>query len=107
MKRGHGLSGVGGSGAPTHTGNEAGAGDMQPIPPAGPHARRQSPPHHSLAARPGGQPYNVAQAYARAADALRGKGSFDVDFDLAVRRHKLIDAVERSSATGRSVKLDS
>jgi predicted dehydrogenase len=54
---------------------------------------------------PGGQPYNVAQAYARAADALRGGGPFDVDFDLAVQRHKLIDAIERSSATGRSVKL--
>jgi len=55
---------------------------------------------------PGGQPYNVAQAYARAADALRGRGSFDVDFTLAVRRHKLIDAIERSSATGRSVKVE-
>jgi predicted dehydrogenase len=55
---------------------------------------------------PGGPPYNVAQAYARAADALRGAGSFDVDFNVAVRRHKLIDAIERSSATGRSVKVD-
>src|SRR2546427_688655 len=55
---------------------------------------------------PGGPPYNVAQAYARAADALRGGRSFDVDFDLAVQRHKLIDAIERSSATGRSVRLD-
>src|SRR5437867_5267583 len=54
---------------------------------------------------PGGQPYNVAQAYARAADALRGRGSFDVDFNLAPHGHKLIDAIERSSATGRSVKL--
>jgi predicted dehydrogenase len=54
---------------------------------------------------PAGQPYNVAQAYARAADALRGGGSFDVDFNLAVQRHKLIDAIERSSATGRSVKM--
>jgi predicted dehydrogenase len=54
----------------------------------------------------GGPPYNVAQAYARATDALRGAGSFDVDFNLAVRRHKLIDAIERSSATGRSVKVD-
>ena len=54
---------------------------------------------------PGGQPYNVAQAYARAADALRGRGSFEVDFNLAVQRHKLIDAIERSSATGRSVKV--
>jgi predicted dehydrogenase len=54
---------------------------------------------------PAGQAYNVAQAYARAADALRGGGSFDVDFDLAVQRHTLIDAIERSSATGRSVKV--
>jgi predicted dehydrogenase len=55
---------------------------------------------------PNGPPYNVAQAYARAADALRGGGAFDVDFNLAVQRHTLIDAIERSSATGRSVKLD-
>jgi predicted dehydrogenase len=54
---------------------------------------------------PAGQPYNVAQAYARAADALRGRGAFDVDFNLAVQRHTLIDAIERSAATGRSVKL--
>jgi predicted dehydrogenase len=54
-----------------------------------------------------GPPYNVAQAYARAADALRGARSFDVDFDLAVQRHKLIDAIERSSVTGRSVKTPS
>jgi predicted dehydrogenase len=54
---------------------------------------------------PGGQPYNVAQAYARMAEARRAGRSFDVDFNLAVQRHKLIDAIERSSATGRSVKL--
>ena len=41
----------------------------------------------------------------RSADALRGRGSFDVDFDLAVRRHKLIDAIGRSSATGRTMTL--
>ena len=54
---------------------------------------------------PGGPPHNVAQAYARMADALRAGRSFDVDFNLAVQRHKLIDAIERSSATGRSVRL--
>jgi predicted dehydrogenase len=54
---------------------------------------------------PGGPPYNVAQAYARMADASRAGRSFDVDFNLAVQRHKLIDAIERSSATGRSVGL--
>src|SRR3989442_13516990 len=55
---------------------------------------------------PAGQPYNVAQAYARAADALRGAGSFEVDFNLAVQRHTLIDAIERSFTTGRSVKVE-
>ena len=50
--------------------------------------------------------YNVAQAYARMADARRAGRSFDVDFNLAVQRHKLIDAIERSSATGRSVRLE-
>ncbi len=34
------------------------------------------------------------------------RGSFDVDFTLAVQRHKMIDAIERSSATGRSVAID-
>jgi predicted dehydrogenase len=58
------------------------------------------------AGTPAGQAYNVAQAYVRAADALRGSGSFDVDFNLAVKRHMLIDAIERSSATGRSVKVE-
>jgi len=56
---------------------------------------------------PDGQPYNVAQAYARMTDALRGGRPFDVDFDLAVTRHKLIDAIERSAGTGRSVTLAS
>jgi len=46
---------------------------------------------------PPGSPYNVAQAYARSADALRSGADFDVDFDLAVARHKLIDTIERSS----------
>jgi hypothetical protein len=47
----------------------------------------------------------VAHAYVRLADALRAGRSFDVDFNLAVQRHKLIDAIERSSATGGSQKL--
>ena len=52
-----------------------------------------------------GGPYNVAQSYVRVADAIRGGRSFDVDFNLAVQRHQLIDAIERSSASGRSVVL--
>jgi predicted dehydrogenase len=36
---------------------------------------------------PGGQPYNVAQAYARMAEARRAGRALDVDFNLAVQRH--------------------
>jgi predicted dehydrogenase len=54
---------------------------------------------------PAGQPLNVAQAYARLADAMRDGAPFDPDFDLAVRRHRLLDAIERSSQEGRTVRL--
>jgi predicted dehydrogenase len=54
---------------------------------------------------PQGQAYNVAQAYTRFADARQAAGAFDPDFDVAVTRHRLIDAIERSSSEGRSIKL--
>ena len=55
---------------------------------------------------PAGPPLNVAQAYVRMAESLsRGEG-FSPDFDLAVTRHRLIDAIERSSAEGRTVRLE-
>src|SRR5882672_11711683 len=54
---------------------------------------------------PPGPPHNVAQAYRRAAYAFASGTGFEVDFDLAVTRHKLIDAIERSSAEERVVKL--
>ena len=60
---------------------------------------------------PPGPALNVAQAYARFADATNGSGLpsadgvFDADFDLAVQRHRLLDAVERSSSEGRSIHL--
>ncbi|MFA7248005.1 MAG: Gfo/Idh/MocA family oxidoreductase [Dehalococcoidia bacterium] len=54
---------------------------------------------------PAGAPRNVAQGYARLADAFTSSGAFEPDFDLAVTRHRLIDAVERSSAEGRSITL--
>jgi hypothetical protein len=34
------------------------------------------------------------------ADALEAGEPFDPDFDLAVRRHRLLAAIERSSETG-------
>ncbi len=54
---------------------------------------------------PDGSPRNVAQAYTRFADTLGGGKGFDPDFDLAVKRHRLIDAIERSAAEARAVKL--
>ncbi len=58
-----------------------------------------------MAAGPG---RNVAQAYARFADAVQaGKsGTADApDFDAAVVRHALIDAMERSHVEGKVIKL--
>jgi predicted dehydrogenase len=55
---------------------------------------------------PQGSPLNVAQAYARFADALRAGTPFVPDFEHAVTRHRLIDAIERASAEGRAVSLE-
>lgn len=54
---------------------------------------------------PSGPPLNVAQAYVRFAEALQAGETFDPDFDLAVRRHALLDAIERSSREGKSIRL--
>ena len=58
---------------------------------------------------PPGSPRNVAQAYARFADASEAAAASAAaappNFDLAVTRHRMIDAIERASSTGRSVTL--
>jgi predicted dehydrogenase len=54
---------------------------------------------------PAGPPRNVAQAYARYADSLQKGEVIAPDFEVAVERHRLIDAIERSSAEGKSIKL--
>ena len=48
---------------------------------------------------------NVAQAYARLAEAIHSGSPSSPDFNHAVTRHRLIDAMERSSNEGRMVKL--
>lgn len=48
---------------------------------------------------------NVGQAYARFASALQSGGTASPDFHDAVRRHALIDAMERSHREGKVVKL--
>src|SRR5262249_21861816 len=55
---------------------------------------------------PPGPPRNVAQAYVRLAGAYEAGSALDPDFDLAVTRHRLLDAFERSSNEGRAVQLD-
>ena len=39
------------------------------------------------------------------ADALATGEAFDPDFDLAVKRHRLLEAIESSSKTGAAVTL--
>jgi len=52
---------------------------------------------------PAGSPRNVGQAYVRMAESARAGAAFAPDFDAAVTRHRLLDAIERSSAEGRAV----
>jgi predicted dehydrogenase len=49
---------------------------------------------------------NVAQAYARLAQAMNQNATFAPGFDEAVSRHQLIDAMERSSNEGRVIQLE-
>ena len=50
---------------------------------------------------PSGPPRNVAQAYVRAADAWAAGETFSPDFELAVVRHKLIDAIRALGGGGQ------
>ena len=45
-------------------------------------------------------PYNVAQLYRKLGEAISGGKAFSPGFDAAVRRHRLLDAIERASDTG-------
>jgi predicted dehydrogenase len=54
---------------------------------------------------PDGPPRNVGRAYARMAQAFASGSDFQPDFAHALRRHKLIDAIERASAEGRSIRV--
>lgn len=56
---------------------------------------------------PAGPPHNVAHLYRRLANAIRNGSAADPDFAHGVRRHRLIDAIARSSREGRPQSLDS
>jgi predicted dehydrogenase len=57
-------------------------------------------------ALPAGPPRNVGQGYARFAAARAGGEAYHPDFAHAVKRHTLIEAIERSAAERRSVRIE-
>jgi predicted dehydrogenase len=48
---------------------------------------------------------NVAQAYVRFANDLRDGTRTCPDFEDAVKRHEMVDAIERSAMTGQRVRV--
>ncbi len=54
---------------------------------------------------PGGGARNVGQAYVGIAEAWSARASDVPDFAAAVTRHRLIDAIERSAAEGRTISI--
>jgi len=60
-----------------------------------PESYRRVPP-----AVPAGLPFNVAQLYMRMAEGIRDGKPVSPDFDVAVKRHQLLDAIQKASDTG-------
>jgi predicted dehydrogenase len=55
---------------------------------------------------PAGPPRNVGHAYARIARAFASGEPYQPDFAHALKRHRLIDAIEQSAANaGQSVRV--
>jgi len=54
---------------------------------------------------PQGPPLNVAQMYHRLGEAIREGREAQPDFDLAVKRHRLLDAIQCSSDRGTRVPV--
>lgn len=48
----------------------------------------------------GGPPFNVAQLFVRMAEGIREGKAVAPDFGLAVKRHQLLDAIQKASDTG-------
>ena len=49
---------------------------------------------------PAGPPFNVAQLFKRMADGIRDGEPAAPGFDLAVTRHRLLDAIQKASDSG-------
>ena len=54
---------------------------------------------------PKGAPFNVGQLYRRLSEAMGQDKAADPDFDLAVKRHRLLEAIQRSSDQGARVSV--
>jgi predicted dehydrogenase len=54
-----------------------------------------------------GPPFNVAQMYQRLGEAIRENKDVQPDFDLAVKRHRLLDAIQHASDQGLTVQVSS
>jgi predicted dehydrogenase len=52
-----------------------------------------------------GPSYDVGQMWVKFAEAIRSNTRIEPDFDSAVRRHKMLDAVVRASETGQRQKI--
>ena len=50
---------------------------------------------------PTGPPFNVAQMWSRFADGIRAGVRTEPDFESALQRHRLLDAIQRTSDTGQ------
>ena len=50
---------------------------------------------------PAGAPFNVAQMWSRFADSIQSGTTVEPDFESAVARHRLLDAIQRASDTGQ------
>jgi predicted dehydrogenase len=50
---------------------------------------------------PQGSPYNVAQLYAKLAEAIRDDKSVEPGFEAAVARHRMLDMITQAARTGQ------
>ena len=52
-----------------------------------------------------GAAYDVGQMWVKFAEAIRNGSEVEADFDHAVRRHRMLDAIRRASETGQRQKV--
>jgi predicted dehydrogenase len=57
------------------------------------------------AVRNNGPAYDVGQMWVKFAEAIRAGSNIEPDFDHAVRRHRMLDAIVRAAQTGQRQKL--